>query len=64
MAALIKDRHDVDVETTPTQNTGEFAVWVDGARVVRKLLPFIRPRDSKVLGAVEAALGGPEPSHP
>ena len=57
MAALITERFGVEVQTTPSTKTGEITVLVDGKRVVRKHLPFIKPGDAKVLKAVEAALG-------
>ena len=57
MAGLIREKHEgVDVVTTGTRRPGEFSVWVDGKRVVSKLLPLMRPSDEKVLGAVERAL--------
>jgi hypothetical protein len=56
VAALITERFGVEVETTPSTKTGEITVSVDGARVLKKHLPFIKPGDAKVLKAVEAAL--------
>ena len=57
MAGLIRERYDVEVLLTPTHRPGEFSVWVDGARVINKLIPLIRPSDAKVLAAVETAIG-------
>jgi len=56
VAALITERFGAEVETTPTQKGGEFTVLVDGQRVIKKFLPFIKPSDEKVLIAVQAAL--------
>lgn len=56
MAALITERHGLEVETIPSQRTGEFTVLVDGSVVLKKWLPFVRPGDEKVLAAVAGAL--------
>jgi hypothetical protein len=55
VAGLIRERLGIDVVMTPSTRTGEFSVWVDGRRVINKLLPMIRPSDAKVLAAVELA---------
>ena len=57
MAALITKRFGVEVETTPSTKVGEITVFVDGKRVLKKHLPFLKPGDAKVLKAVEASLG-------
>lgn len=57
MAALITERFGVEVQTTPSTKPGEITVFVDGARVLKKHLPFIKPGDDKVLKAVGSALG-------
>lgn len=56
MAGLIKERYAIDPALTPGKRVGEFSVWVDGKRVINKLLPLLRPSDAKVLAAVEQAL--------
>lgn len=56
MAALITERFGIEVITTPSTTAGEISVFVDGKRVVKKHLPFLKPRDAKVLAAVGAAL--------
>ena len=57
MAGLIREKHaGNDVVTTATSRPGEFSVWVDGKRVIQKLLPLLRPSDEKVLAAVERSL--------
>jgi hypothetical protein len=56
VAELVRERHGVAVEMTPSRRSGEFAVLVDGRCVVRKRLPLVRPGDERVLAAVAAAL--------
>lgn len=56
MAALIQERLGVEVQTTAVTRTGEITVWVDENRVYKKYLPFVTPREEKVLAKVEAAL--------
>ena len=56
MAALITERHGLPVRTTPSPKAGEFTVLLDGRAVARKWLPFVRPGDEKILGAVAEAL--------
>ena len=56
MAALIREEHGVEVETTPSQKAGEFTVWVDGELAIKKRLPFLKIPDAKVLAAVAAKL--------
>ena len=56
MAALITERFGAEVVTTPSTKTGEITVFVEGKRVVKKHLPFLKPSDAKVLAAVGAAL--------
>ena len=57
MAALITEKHGVEVQTTPSTKTGEITVFVDGKRVLKKYIPFVKPGEEKVLAAVGAALG-------
>lgn len=57
MAALVTERHGLEVETSASQRSGEFTVLVDGSVVLKKWLPFVRPGDEKILEAVAGALG-------